>query len=138
MHNNYYFLRQLTPALEKAIRLSVVSECFSQNKDELVIRFERRIHLFLSRQVCRLLFHVCRSRKIFIVRRRNSIDLFEKLIGQRVEGIRQFENERSFTINFSNNFHCFSRCMETGPMLFSFMPALLSKYLKTTFRRMSH
>ena len=41
MHNNYYFLRQLTPALEKVIRLSVVSECFSQNKEELVIRFER-------------------------------------------------------------------------------------------------
>ena len=42
MHNNYYFLRQLTPALEKVIRLSVVSECFSQNKEELVIRFERK------------------------------------------------------------------------------------------------
>lgn len=32
------------------------------------------------------------------------MDLFNKLLGQRVESIRQFRNERSFAIQFSNNF----------------------------------
>ena len=103
MHNNYYFLRQLTPALEKAIRLSVVSECFSQNKDELVVRFERQDSPFFIRASLSSSFSCLSFPQNFHRARRNSIDLFEKLIGQRVEGIRQYENERSFTINFSNN-----------------------------------
>ena len=103
MHNNYYFLRQLTSALEKAIRLSVVSECFSQNKDELVVRFERQESPFFIRASLSPSFSCLSFPENFHRARRNSIDLFEKLIGQRVEGIRQYENERSFAINFSNN-----------------------------------
>jgi predicted ribosome quality control (RQC) complex YloA/Tae2 family protein len=36
--------------------------------------------------------------------RKNSVDLFQDLIGQRVEGVQQHENERSFTIKFGNSF----------------------------------
>ena len=104
MHNNYYFLRQLAPALEKVIRLSVVSECFSQNKEELVIRFERKDSPFFIKASLSPSFSCLSFPENFHRARRNSIDLFEKLVGQRVEGIRQFENERSFTINFSNDF----------------------------------
>ncbi|HZB14655.1 MAG TPA: NFACT RNA binding domain-containing protein [Chryseolinea sp.] len=104
MHNNYYFLRQLTPALEDAIRSSVVSECFSQNKDELVIRFERKDSPFFIKASLSPSFSCLSFPDNFQRARKNSVDLFEKLIGQRVEGIRQYENERSFTVNFSNNF----------------------------------
>ena len=104
MHNNYYFLRQLTPALEMAIRASVVSECFSQNKEELVIRFERKDSPFFIKAALSPSFSCLSFPENFHRARRNSIDLFENLIGQRVEGSRQFENERSFAINFSNNY----------------------------------
>jgi predicted ribosome quality control (RQC) complex YloA/Tae2 family protein len=36
--------------------------------------------------------------------RKNSVDLFARLIGQRVLGIRQFQNERSFGLELTNNF----------------------------------
>jgi predicted ribosome quality control (RQC) complex YloA/Tae2 family protein len=104
MHNNYYFLRQLTPALEKAIRLSVVSECFSQNKEELVIRLERKESPFFIKASLSPSFSCLSFPENFQRARKNSIDLFAKLIGQRVEEIRQYENERSFAIIFGNNF----------------------------------
>ena len=37
MHTNYYFLRQLAPALTAQLRGYRVASCFSQEKDELVV-----------------------------------------------------------------------------------------------------
>jgi predicted ribosome quality control (RQC) complex YloA/Tae2 family protein len=104
LHNNYYFLRQLSAALEKKISGTVVSECFSQNKDELVIRLETHTKPFFIRaslqsEFCCLSFPEDYSRA-----RKNSVDLFETLIGRRVQKITQFANERSFTIDFSENY----------------------------------
>jgi predicted ribosome quality control (RQC) complex YloA/Tae2 family protein len=103
MHNNYYFLRQLSVALEKSILGAVVSECFSQNKDELVIRFETHSKPFfikacLQSELCCLSFPDDFSRA-----RKNSVDLFEPLIGLRVEKVTQLTNERSFILEFSNS-----------------------------------
>jgi predicted ribosome quality control (RQC) complex YloA/Tae2 family protein len=102
MHNNYYFLRKLSAELETRILGTVVSECFSQNKDELIIRFETEttplfIKASLKAEFCCLSFPLEFNRA-----RKNSVDLFELLIGQRVEKITQFTNERSFAIEFSN------------------------------------
>lgn len=103
MHNNFYFLRKLSAALEKELKGTVISECFSQNKDELVIRFETAtvpfyIKASLTPQLSALSFP-----KEFNRARKNSIDLFETIVGRRVEGIRQFLNERSFAIRLSDN-----------------------------------
>ena len=104
MHNNYYFLRQLSAELEKRISSLVVSECYSQNKDELIIRFEKEtqpifIKASLQSEFCCLSFPEEFSRA-----RKNSVDLFGVLIGQRAETITQFTNERSFVIQFTGNF----------------------------------
>lgn len=104
MHNNYYFLRKLSAELEGQLTGSVVSECFSQDKDELLIRFETKTSPFflkasLQPELCCLSFPHEFNRA-----RKNSVDLFELLIGQRVERITQFENERSFSLDFSNQF----------------------------------
>ena len=104
MHNNYYFLRQLTESLEKVLEGTVLSECFSQNKEELVIRFETKNTPFVIKASLSGSFSCLSFPENFHRARRNSIDLFEKLIGQRVEGFRQFENERSFAILLTNNF----------------------------------
>ena len=104
MHNNYFFLRNLTPLLENRLKDSVVSECFSQNKDELIIRFETRFGPFLIKASLSPSFSCLSFPENFHRARKNSVDLFDNLIGQHVEGIRQFKNERSFAIQFGNNF----------------------------------
>ena len=103
MHNNYYFLRQLSSELSVHLVGSVVSECFSQSKDELIIRFETTGNPFfikasLLTELCCLSFPIDFNRA-----RKNSVDLFEQLIGLRVLSIYQYENERSFSVNFNND-----------------------------------
>lgn len=104
MHNNYFFLRPLTATLNALLDSAVVSECFSQNKDELIVRFERKENPFFIRASLTSTFSCLSFPETFNRARRNSVDLFEKLIGQRVQRIQQFENERSFAIHFSNDF----------------------------------
>lgn len=103
MHNNYYFLRQLTARLEPTLRGSVISECFSQSKDELILRFEigtdsYYIRANLSPELSCLSFADSFQRA-----RKNSVDLFPEVIGLRVTGIRLFTNERSFALRLSDN-----------------------------------
>lgn len=103
MHNNYYFLHKLSAQLETIIAGSVISECFSQNKDELIIRFEIKERSFfikasLQSEFCCLFFQ-----DDFTRARKNSVDLFESIIGLNVESITQYQNERSFSINLSED-----------------------------------
>jgi predicted ribosome quality control (RQC) complex YloA/Tae2 family protein len=100
VHNNYYFLKRVSEALGQKLSGAVISECFSQSKEELVIRFETFTKPFiikasLSPQVSCLSFPA-----LFQRAKKNSVDLFPALIGLRVESVRQFWNERSFAIVF--------------------------------------
>lgn len=104
MHNNFYFLRQLTKSLDATLRHSVVSECFSQNKDELVIRFEVAAASFFIRASLSPSFSCLSFPSDFHRARKNSVDLFNDIIGQRVTNLHQFENERSFAMHLSNGF----------------------------------
>ena len=103
MHNNYYFLRQLSKSLEKSLTGMVISECFSQNKDELVIRFETHTEPFFIKASLDPSFTCLSFPGDFSRARKNSVDLFGDMIGYRVSGIRQFENERSFAILLSED-----------------------------------
>lgn len=104
MHNNFYFLRQLSSALESALSGAVVSECFSQSKDELVLRFETMDQPFLIRASLAPELSCLSFPDVFQRARKNSVDLFPELAGRRVTGIRQFNNERSFSIAFSGGY----------------------------------
>jgi predicted ribosome quality control (RQC) complex YloA/Tae2 family protein len=103
VHNNYYFFKQLTRSLEKILINTVISECFSQNKDELIIRFETPGDPFFIKASLQPSFSCLSFPDNFHRARRNSIDLFEILIGHRVQGIRQFENERSFALQLNHD-----------------------------------
>ncbi|MFZ6012509.1 MAG: NFACT RNA binding domain-containing protein [Bacteroidota bacterium] len=103
MHNNYYFLRQLSGSLEKILTGTVVSECFSQNKDELVLRLETHSKPFFVKASLLPNFSCLSFPDHFHRARKNSVDLFSALIGQRILDFRQFENERSFAVQFTNN-----------------------------------
>lgn len=103
MHNNFYFLKHLSKALEKKIIGAVISQCFSQSKNELILQFETTDDPFFIKASLVPSFTCLSFPREFHRARKNSIDLFTPLIGQRVMGIRQFNNERSFLLILSNN-----------------------------------
>ncbi|HEY0653365.1 MAG TPA: NFACT RNA binding domain-containing protein [Chryseosolibacter sp.] len=103
MHNNYYFLKKLSPALERELKGTVISECFSQNKDELIIRFETAGDPFFIKATLTPKLSSLSFPKDFHRARKNSVDLFETIIGRRVLGTKQFSNERSFCLQLSDN-----------------------------------
>jgi predicted ribosome quality control (RQC) complex YloA/Tae2 family protein len=103
VHNNYYFLRPLSHALDALMRGTVISECFSQNKDELIIRFETMTEPFFIKASLEPAFSCLAFPANFHRARKNSVDLFPILIGQRVASVRCVENERSIALALSNN-----------------------------------
>jgi predicted ribosome quality control (RQC) complex YloA/Tae2 family protein len=102
MHNNYYILQLLTSLLaEKLTGLSLIT-CFSQLKDELILGFANERHRFyiranLNPEACYLSFPEEVSRA-----RQNSIELFRPVLGAQVVSLRQYLNDRCFSIHFSN------------------------------------
>lgn len=104
MHNNYYFLRQLSKQLQQQLVGWELATCFSQNKDELILGFctdsqEFYIRASLGSHAALLAFPPEFQRA-----RRNSVDLFPELIGKRVTDIVQLPNERSFFIELEADF----------------------------------
>jgi predicted ribosome quality control (RQC) complex YloA/Tae2 family protein len=96
MHNNYYFLRQLSQQLNGELTGFKIGEVFSQVKDELIISLynekeEKTIKAHLSPAFCCLSFL-----ENFTRARRNSIDLFQQIIGLEIIDIVQIEQDRSF------------------------------------------
>lgn len=77
-------------------------ECFSQNKDELIVVFETTHQYFTIKAHLLSTFSCLSFPREFHRARKNSIDLFPELLDQKVESIQQFENERSFAIHFEN------------------------------------
>ncbi len=98
MHNNYYFLRQLSVELEKTLSGFTLVSCFSQNKDELVLELNNTAHSFFIKATLLPDFQCLSFPDIFHRAKKNSIDLFPEIILQPVKGIRQFNNERSLAV----------------------------------------
>jgi predicted ribosome quality control (RQC) complex YloA/Tae2 family protein len=103
VHQNYYFLKQVSAALSERLQSAVISECFSQAREEILIRFETYTKPFFIRASLLSEFSTISFPDDFQRARKNSIDLFPLLIGQRVQSITQFTNERSFAINLTND-----------------------------------
>ncbi|MCY7352383.1 MAG: NFACT RNA binding domain-containing protein [Cytophagaceae bacterium] len=106
MQTNYYFLRQLTPQLAQRVVGLVLAECFSQEKDELVLgfcpdgkqwRYRRDVYIraTLRGDLAALTFP-----DEFRRAGKNSVDLFPELLNRPVQAVRQFENERCFALVF--------------------------------------
>lgn len=110
MHTNYYFLRQLAPLLEKNLHGLTFMECFSQERDELVLVFAQArgknnyykpfyIKATLKPDFSGLLFPDVVQRA-----RTNSVDLFEQLYDKPVTGVRSFLNERCLAIELADGY----------------------------------
>ena len=104
MHNNYFFLRQLSQSLEKNLKGSTLVSSFSQNKEELIIEFNDGAKSFfikasLTSEFCCLSFPESFSRA-----KKNSIDLFNDALMKKVTQVRQFKNERCFLLELESNY----------------------------------
>lgn len=102
MHLNYHFLRYLAPALSEAFTGAEITACFSQSKDELIIETERegevrfiRAHLLPPQVYLSFPTQYARAR-------RNTVDLFEELIGDVIHTCTVFSFERAFRFDLAS------------------------------------
>lgn len=101
MHNNHFFLRILARELRQILTYARLKQCFSQEKDELVIGFERQngqdfwIKCSFGSQFSSMQFPADFRRA-----GRNSVDLFSDLLLHEVQDVRVFENERAIGLYF--------------------------------------
>lgn len=103
MFHNYFFLKRLAEELHQQLVGLSLLECFSQNKDELILGFasqekELYIRANLDPNISMLSFP-----DQFHRAGKNSVDLFPQLINQKVKGVQVFSYERSFEIQFEKD-----------------------------------
>lgn len=96
MHFNFHFLKFLCPELDKTFSGAEIVECFSQNKDELVIGCTKdgedifiRANLLPSISCLSFPDNFKRSK-------RNTVSLFPQIIGKKISKIEVVNFERAF------------------------------------------
>lgn len=131
MHTNYYFLRQLAPALEPLLTGLRFMECFSQDRDEVVLVFAQargKINYYkpfyvkatLRPDFSGLLFPPAVQRA-----RTNSVDLMQSIVepdseGLPVVGVRSFLNERCLAILLEGGYALLFKFFGNRPNLLAF------------------
>ena len=100
MHTNYYFLRQLAPALTERLRGYRVAVCFTQEKDELVIGLTNGTAEFWLKAQLGANFPALALPETFQRARANSVDLFPDMLGQQVETVAAWPQDRVLQLNF--------------------------------------
>jgi hypothetical protein len=101
MHTNYYFLRQLAPALSTKLQGYRVANCFSQEKDELVVGLlgPTGDEFWLKAQLGAA-FPALSLPESFHRARQNSVDLMPELLGRTVASVAAWPQDRVLQINF--------------------------------------
>ncbi|WP_223649055.1 NFACT RNA binding domain-containing protein [Hymenobacter psoromatis] len=101
MHTNYYFLRQLAPALTERLRGYRVASCFSQEKDELVVSLldETGTEFWLKAQLGAA-FPALALPESFHRARQNSVDLLPELLGRTVARVEVWPQDRVLQFTF--------------------------------------
>ena len=100
MHTNYYFLRQLAPALTERLRGYRVVVCFTQEKDELVVGLTNGTQEFWLKAQLGANFPALALPETFQRARANSVDLFPNLLGEQVESVVAWPQDRVLQVNF--------------------------------------
>ena len=100
MHTNYYFLRQLAPALTERLLGYRVAVCFTQEKDELVIGLTNGTTAFWLKAQLGANFPALALPETFQRARANSVDLFPDMLGEQVETVAAWPQDRVVQLNF--------------------------------------
>ena len=102
MHLTYHFLRFLAPTLSDEFAGNTIVSCFSQSKDELILETEglqgtRFIRAHLLPPQVYLSFPIQFHRA-----KRNTVSLFDAVIGEQILSCRAFSNERALKFELSS------------------------------------
>lgn len=81
----------------------IISECFSQDRDELIFRIENHGENFYIRASLKPHLTFLTFPDHFHRAKNNSIDLFHEIIGEKVLHIQEYVNERAFKIVLGND-----------------------------------
>ena len=92
-------MRQLAVELSVQLKGYTLVSCFSQSKDELLTEFNNGAHSFFIKASLQPAFCCLSFPRSFARARKNSVDLFNSLLMQRVSGVGVYDNERSFAIH---------------------------------------
>ncbi|MFM8348813.1 MAG: NFACT family protein, partial [Bacteroidota bacterium] len=104
MHNSYFFLQRLVPALEQRLAGTTLVSAFSQEKDELVMEFNDGQHQVFIRTVFSPQLSIILFPTSFRRARKNAADVFNAALMGKVTGLELFRNERSFLIRLDNGY----------------------------------
>ncbi|MFY0607729.1 MAG: DUF814 domain-containing protein [Cyclobacteriaceae bacterium] len=102
MFHNYFFLKRLAKHLNPKLQGKQLLECFTQNKDELILGFADETESFYIRANLTPSISLLHFSNDFKRAKKNSLSLFETLINKQVKNVEAFKNERSFYIDFSD------------------------------------
>jgi predicted ribosome quality control (RQC) complex YloA/Tae2 family protein len=104
VHNNFHFLKHLSNELKAILLESILLACFSQEKDELIIGFEKNDQKTFLKCTLKPDFSCLTIQNEFARARKNTVSLWEEIYGLKVQDIEIFENERAIKIELQNNY----------------------------------
>ncbi|MCA8829811.1 NFACT RNA binding domain-containing protein [Hymenobacter pini] len=115
MHTNYYFLRQLSPALTRQLQGYRVVTCFSQEKDELVIGLTNGTAEFWLKITLAAAGTLLALPESFHRARQNSVDLLPELLGQEVATVEAWPQDRVVQFTFRSGATLLLKLYSTRP-----------------------
>ena len=104
MHQNYYFLKPLSLALHQKMQGMELATCFTQNKDEIVFGFcnaQEDCYIRATLQADFACFHLLEE---FQRAKKNTLELFEEVIGKKILAVEVLENDRSLAFQLEDEF----------------------------------
>ncbi len=97
MHNNYFFLKKLSAALRQRVLGWKIGACFSQEKNELILGLYSGADEIYIKADQNPSFSCLSFPGTFSRAKKNSIDLFPRMIDRQILDIRSYRFERAFS-----------------------------------------
>jgi len=104
MHNNYYYIKQVSAALSKVLTGRRIDSVFTQDKNELVLGFLSTTDIVFVRAILKNDFVCLTFPPEFHRARKNTAELFPELTGKAVTGVVQYRNDRSLALQLEDDY----------------------------------
>jgi predicted ribosome quality control (RQC) complex YloA/Tae2 family protein len=105
VHNNYFFLQSLSNSLSQTISGGRISDCYTQEKNELILIISVSGQPFTLRAYLQPSFSCLFFPDKHKRAKRNTVDVFKTAIGKKINGVKQHLHERAFSLLLENDFH---------------------------------
>ncbi len=105
MHFNAFFLKHLAKELGLTLANSIIKECFTQEKDELIIHFEtKKGQDFFVKFNLNPVFTSISFPESFTRTNKNSTNVFQNVAGLKLKNVIAHLNERAMSFVLENNY----------------------------------